>query len=267
MNLFGFEITRAKPPRRIKSAAYPSAHITRLTEDFPSLMLSADGANRFNLSNLRNRSQQLEREKGGIGERYFSCVETNVIGPDGIGLQLKVENDAGEFDRDGSDEIEDAWYKFCCRGEFDITGEHSSQNFDRLSVRASARDGDVLQLVYRGAPTDARIAFQLLEGQYLDENHNVARMQNGNQIRMGVELNQFKRKVAYWILSKHPGDLVGMGEAIYDGRRRRIPAYGLEPEQPVHAIHVTRTKRAEETRAVPWITPEWTRSICWPVTR
>src|SRR5213592_3494573 len=147
MKLFGYEISKSpKPPRRVKATpAYPSAMMTRLTEDFPILILSADAATRQNLRELRARSQQLEREKGGIAERYFSCVETNIIGPDGIGLQLKLENDAGEFDRDGSDEIEDAWYEFCCRGEFDITGEHSAQNFDRLSVRASARDGDVLQ--------------------------------------------------------------------------------------------------------------------------
>jgi lambda family phage portal protein len=252
MKLFGFDIKRVS---NRKSAAYPSAHMTRLTEDFPILTLSADGASRFNLHNLRNRSQQLEREKGGIGERYFSCVETNVIGPDGIPLQLRIKNDAGEFDRAGSEEIEEAWEDFGCRGEFDVTGEHSSQNFDRVSIRASARDGDALQLVYRGAPNQSKIAFQLLEGQYLDDLHNVAQLANGNQIRMGVELDQYKRKVAFWILARHPGDLeAGPGE-IYDGRRRRVPAFGQEPESPVHAIHVARTKRPEETRPVPWITP------------
>jgi lambda family phage portal protein len=251
MNIFGFEISRVEKRRR-KSAAYPSANMNRLTDDFPILTLSADGANRFSLHNLRNRSQQLEREKGGIGERYFGCVETNVIGPDGIQLQLNIKN-AGKFDRAGSQLIEEAWECFGCRGEFDITREHSAQNFDRISVRASARDGDLLQLIYRGVDNESKIAFQLLEGQYLDENHNVARMDGGNQIRMGVELDPFKRKVAYWILSRHPGDLEGA--SIYDGRRRRVPAFGLDPASPVHAIHVARTKRPEETRPVPWITP------------
>ena len=98
MRLFGFDISLAAK-KRTKSAAYPSAHMNRLTEDFPILTLSADGASRFNLYNLRNRSQQLEREKGGIGERYFSCVETNVIGPDGIGIgRGRGETDSGQYD-------------------------------------------------------------------------------------------------------------------------------------------------------------------------
>lgn len=255
MKLFGFEIIKAAPRVvRVKSRpAYPSAGVSRLNEDFPILHLSADAATRGNLRELRARSQQLEREKGGIGERYFSCVETNIIGPDGIGLQIKIKNEAGELDRAASDRIEDEWEAFCCRGEFDITGEYDAQTFDRLSVRASARDGDVLQLIYRNADNKAGIAFQLLEGQHLDDFYNLLESEhNGNPIRMGVEQDRFRRKLAFWIFSAHPGDFYAYPN---DARRVRIPAYGTEPDAPVHAIHVTRAKRPEETRAVPWITP------------
>jgi lambda family phage portal protein len=255
MRLFGFEIIKAAPRVvRVKSSpAYPSAGVSRLTEDFPILHLSADAATRGNLRELRARSQQLEREKGGIGERYFSCVETNIIGPDGIGLQIKIKDQAGNLDRAASDQIEEEWEAFCCRGEFDITGEYDAQTFDRLSVRASARDGDVLQLIYRNADNKAGIAFQLLEGQHLDDFYNLLESEhNGNPIRMGVEQDRFRRKLAFWIFSAHPGDFYAYPN---DARRVRIPAYGTEPDAPVHAIHVTRSKRPEETRAVPWITP------------
>jgi lambda family phage portal protein len=255
MKLFGYEILKARPRvAQVKaSPAYPSAGVTRLNEDFPILHMSADAATRGNLRELRARSQQLEREKGGIAERYFSCVETNVIGPDGIGLQIKVKDLAGNLDRDGSEQIEDAWESFCCRGEFDITGEQSAQTFDRLSVRASARDGDALQLVYRNAENKAGIVFQLLEGQHLDDWFNLmAPEKGGNQVRMGVEQDRFRRKLAFWIITPHPGDFYAYPN---DAQRVRIPAYGMEPDAPVHAIHVTRPKRPEETRAVPWITP------------
>jgi lambda family phage portal protein len=255
MKLFGYEIKRARSPIQVAgkaTPAYPSAGITRLNEDFPILQISADAAIRGNLRELRARSQQLEREKGGIAERYLSCVETNVIGPDGIALQMKIKDASGNLDRGASEQIEEAWEDFCCRGEFDVTGEHSSQNFDRLSVRASARDGDVLQLIYRNAPNKAGVTFQMLEGQHLDDWHNIMILENGNEIRMGVEVNRFKRKLAFWILTSHPGDFYAYQ---YDAKRVRIPAYGTEPDAPVHAIHVTRTKRPEETRAVPWITP------------
>jgi lambda family phage portal protein len=259
MKLFGFEIVKARPIQVKASPAYPSAGVTRLTEDFPILHMSADAATRGNLRELRARSQQLEREKGGIGERYFSCVETNVIGPDGIGLQIKVKDQAGNLDREASEQIEDAWEEFCSRGEFDVTGEYSAQAFDRLSVRAAARDGDSLQLVYRNADNKAGIVFQLLEGQHLDDFFNlfrademVGKPKNANQIRMGVEQDQFRRKVAFWITTAHPGDFYAYPN---EARRVRIPAYGQEPDAPVHLIHVTRPKRPEETRGVPWITP------------
>jgi hypothetical protein len=49
-----------------------------------------------------------------------------VIGSDGIGLQLKIENDSGEFDRDGSEESKTPG-GISATGEFDITGEHSAE--------------------------------------------------------------------------------------------------------------------------------------------
>lgn len=254
MKLFGFEIKRRQVLSIKGTPAYPSAMTSRLNEDFPILPISADAATQGNLRELRARSQQLEREKGGIAERYFSCVETNVIGPDGIGLQLKVKNAAGEFDVDTSERLEDAWDDFGRLGEFEVTGEHNSQNFDRLSVRSSARDGDILQLVIRGAPNKSGLFFQLIDAQYLDDRFSMARATNGNQIRMGVEVDSFGRKVAFWISTKNPGDIFGLNFQ-FDAKRIRIPAFGSEPDASLHAIHVTRTKRPEETRAVPWITP------------
>jgi len=108
--------------------------------------------------------------------------------------------------------------------------------------------------VYRGYPNRWGLAFQLLEGDYIDDSYNEE--EGGNPIRMGIELNAFRRKVAVWVLSKHPGDSRFAG-AVYskDGLRRRIPILGTDPGAPVLALHVTRAKRAEETRGVPWITP------------
>jgi hypothetical protein len=65
MNLFGFEIKRAKKaPARIKSAAYPSANYTRLTEDFPILTLARTAPP----ANLRNRRATRAGERG--NQRY-----------------------------------------------------------------------------------------------------------------------------------------------------------------------------------------------------
>jgi lambda family phage portal protein len=264
-------------PARIK-IAHQGAIVNRLTEDWPVSILSADAANRWDLRILRARARDLERN-GGIAERYLSAVEMNVIGDDGVRLQMKArKSDArtatgitSDFDADANRIIEKEWDDFGKRGNFDVTGKHSRKDFWRLALRTAARDGDALILVYRGGnvPNRWKIAFQLLEGDYIDDCYNLnrapasyvaatysaSRPAPGNTVRMGIELDQFKRKVACWIFANHPGDYGVDGVYAYDGKRLRIPILGTEPGAPVHCIHLTRTKRAEETRGVPWISP------------
>ncbi len=275
MKLFGIDISRAlKPHNKRQKSAYSAALANRLTEDWPIQILSADAATRWNIQQLRARSRDLERN-GGIQERYLSALESNVIGSNGIGLQMKTRvgdarHTAGvrlDFDKNAIQFFESEWCDFGRRGNFDITGKHSRDDFYRLALRSTARDGDVIVLVYRGAnvPNRWRIAYQLIEGDYLDDRFDLeasrtsgdasTRVPAGHTVRMGVELDEFKRKVAFWLFAKHPGDYGTAGVYAYDGRRMRIPALGTEPQAPVHCIHLTRYKRAEETRGVPWITP------------
>ena len=48
---------------------------------------------------------------------------------------------------------------------------------------------------------------QLLEGDRLDLGFNDEKMKNGNEVRMGVELDPFEKAVAYHLLDRHPSDL------------------------------------------------------------
>lgn len=170
---------------------------------------------------------------------------------------------ASMIDRYACFVVEQEWKDFSKRGNCDVTGKHSLMDFCRLALRTSVRDGDALILVYLGYPNRWGVAFQLIEGDYLDDWYNVDRLPNGNKIRMGVELDPFGRKVAFWVFAHHPGDYGVEGVSGYDGRRRRIAALGCDPDryytdgspESVQCIHVTKSKRAEETRAVPWITP------------
>jgi capsid protein len=142
--------------------------MNRLTEDWPVSILSADAANRYELRTLRARSRDLERN-GGIAERYLSAVEMNVIGSDGVGLQMKArKSDArtatgitSDFDSDANRLIEKEWDEFGKRGNFDVTGKHSRKDFWRLALRTAARDGDALILfIAANVPNCWRIAFQ-----------------------------------------------------------------------------------------------------------
>lgn len=302
-------------PDRKSTIGYSAALVTRLNEDWPVALLSADAATRWTLRQLRARSRDLERN-GGIAEHYFSVLEANIIGSQGIGVQMKVRERSdrvitdsrektflkalwvkqklsveklrreyrkhgmleqanslkaipifseaedgqmsvpkGQLDHYANHVIEDSFKEFCRKGNCDVTGKHSMRDFTRLILRTVARDGDCVLLVYRGYQNRWGIAFQLIEGDYLDDYYNVEQLPNGNRIRMGVEIDRFRRKVAVWLFANNPSDYGVDGTAMYDGRRIRIPILGEDPGAPVQAIHVTRSKRPEETRAVPWIVP------------
>jgi lambda family phage portal protein len=238
---------------------YASGEINRLNSDWAISVLSADAATKSSLKVLRARSRDLERN-GGIQERYLSAQEANVIGPEfmafrGSGLQMKITSGGETPDMVANDLIEKEWFEFCKKGNFDVTKKHSCNDFWRLTLRTVARDGDALVLAYRGYPNRWRLAFQLLEGDYIDDSFN----EDDQNIRMGIELDAYRRKVAVWVLSKHPGD-ARFVDRIYSkdglrGLRRRIPILGTDPSASVVALHITRPKRAEETRGVPWITP------------
>lgn len=316
-------------PKAIKGTksltAYNGAMVSRMTEDFPITMLSADAATRWSLRQLRGRSRDLERNDG-TQNAYLDALEADYIGCRGIGVHMKVK-DAGEdrvispaelafykslndgvktyrslkskkrlaYRREASDcamkaavvktarqlepdepavpgggvdryacfLVEREFKSFAKRGNCDVTGKHSLMDLCRLTLRTVARDGDAIILVYKGYPNKWGVAFQLIEGDYADDYHNVERLPNGNRVRMGIELDGFGRKVAIWVFAHHPGDYGVEGVNVYDPRRRRISILGEPPDpyftnggpEAVQAIHITRSKRAEETRGVPWITP------------
>ena len=72
------------------------------------------------------------------------------------------------------------------------------------------------------------------------------KLDNGNEIRMGVELNKFKRPVAYHILTYHPGD--------YDyAMSKKSPQHVRMPATDV--IHLFKQLRPGPSRGEPWLAP------------
>jgi lambda family phage portal protein len=318
------QIVPSAPPAIKSTSAYSASLVSRLTEDWPIAILSADAATRWSLRQLRARARDLERN-GGIHNAYLDCLEVDIIGSKGIGVHLKIQDEGGDrvippaehafykalnegvatyrglaakrrlafrqeahhcamkaavvrtahqlapeetaipgggLDRYACYLVESEFKEFGKQGHCDVTGKHSLQDLCRLALRTAARDGDAVILAYLGYPNRWGVAFQLIEGDYVDDYYNVERLPNGHRIQMGVELNAFGRKVALWVFARHPGDY-GTDGVTQTGTRRRIPILGEPPDpyyspdgpEAVQAIHLTRSKRAEETRAVPWITP------------
>jgi capsid protein len=87
------------------------------------------------------------------------------------------------------------------------------------------------------------IGLQLIEPDLVDEEKNELAA-NGNQVRMGVELDsKTKRPIAYYVLNYHKGDYDYMTPAA-ERKYTRVSADEM--------MHIYRPERADQTRGVPW---------------
>jgi lambda family phage portal protein len=223
---------------------YMAANKGRLFVDFKGSNKSADAEIRWVLRDIRNRSRDLERNNEYF-RRYLSLLETNVVGDQGFRLQLKARNADGSLDVAGNNMIESAWAEFCRIGGPTVDGQMSMIDLQNAVIRGIARDGEVFIQIVMSNAFRHRIAFQIIEPDQVDEQMN-ERLANGNEVRMGVEIDQrTRRPVAYHVLTNHPGDydytsfqLVGAGKYL------RVPAEKM--------MHIYRPERAGQTRGVPW---------------
>lgn len=180
---------------------------------------------------LRQRAREQSINASPL-KRFYRLLRQNVIGPYGIRLQSKAVLPDGKPDRITRRLIEKEWAKFCRKGVFDVTGRYSFVTFSWLWIETLARDGEVLVRLLRNWPNRWGFAVQILEADRLDLNLN-QELDNGNRIRMGVELDAWERPVAYWLLKYHPGDVYhGPVEEKYE----RIPAdeliHSFDPWRP-----------------------------------
>lgn len=186
----------------------------------------------------RAREQSINN---GYAKRFYRLLKQNVIGSQGVQLMSKAKTADGKPDRATRKLIELEWWKWCKRGNCDVTRKLSFWMFQRLWVETLARDGEVMVRIVRNFPNRCGFALQILEADRLDVTLN-QELSNGNRIRMGVEIDAWEAPVAYWLLKAHPGDVwQGRAEEKYD----RVPVselrHSFDPWRPHQARGFTWT--------------------------
>jgi lambda family phage portal protein len=229
---------RGRPPRAGKRS-FKATGGGRLTMDWIVAPLSADAAMQGHLPTMRNRARDLERNNEWV-RSFLRCCENNVIGENGITLQMRVQDPTGRFDEIANDRIELAWWQWGRPSRCDVSGRHSWRDLQRLILRSIARDGEVL---VRKIRTRDGLRLQVIEADLLDETDS-RRAPNGNEVRFGVELDANRRPVAYHMLGRHPGDTGFVGGHPSTQERIRIPAAEI--------LHLFLSERPDQTRGLPW---------------
>jgi lambda family phage portal protein len=241
-----FDLFKAKPKLKGKTfkRSYQGANQGYLFNDFKASERSADSELRPAIRILRSRSRDLARNNEYV-KRYLMLLKTNVIGEKGFGLQVKATDSIGKSDRDGNQKVESAFKKWGKVGNCTVDGKHSWVDAQKLAMESLARDGEAFIVKHRGSSFHDSFALEFIEPDQVDEQKN-ERLANGNEIRMGIELDKFKKPVAYHVLSYHPGDY-DYSTTGKSTKHIRIPAEKV--------IHLYDPNRAGQTRGDPWISP------------
>ena len=227
--------------RKLYQRVYSGVNSGRLFADYVSSNASSDAELSVALQKLRDRSRDLARNNE-YGRRYFELMRNNVVGDRGFQLQVKAENANGALDMMGNEAVEAAFAKWGRRGNCTVDGRMSWIDVQKLAIESIARDGEVFIIKHRNSAFHDTFSLEFIEADQVDHTLD-KKMDNGHEIRMGVEVDQFKRPVAYWLLTSHPGDTPYTIST--SPKHRRVPA-----ERVIHAyIH----RRAGQTRGEPWL--------------
>jgi lambda family phage portal protein len=223
--------------------SYAGAAYNRTTADWVTLSTSADAELYTSLRAMRNRTRQLCRDNE-HARNALRVIVNNVIGQ-GVGMQAEVlMRRAGKLDNRTNDAIEAAWQQWGKAKTCHTAGKLSWAALQRVVIRAAAESGEILIRKVPRAFGGSKVPFALevIESDQLVDNWT-GRSPNGNEVRMGVEVDEWMRPVAYWLYPRHPGDNMVQG-VPQSNDYKRVPAEEI--------IHVGLFDRPNQTRCVPW---------------
>lgn len=249
------KVSRRMPAQFGQLRSFMAASNDRLVADLAraSLLQSGNAEVRGALRILRGRSRTLSNDSE-YPKRVLSLYRQNVIGAHGIGLQMKIQKPDGTLDRDANAEIERAWAVQSKQANFSADGRSCRASFERAAIHNCARDGEVIIEKCYSRKFKYGIAFRFVDPDLLDETLNVpkgafsvdgVRKANGTQIRMGVEVDEFERPVAYWFRSRHPGDDLLQNDGGQSYVRK-------EAKYIIHAF-LNEQQRPGVYRGIPWM--------------
>lgn len=195
------------------------------------------------LEKIRSRSRDTSRNSWS-GEAAVQRWTTNLIG---VGITPLIQ---GLPNRERKKELNSLWLRWTRYADAD--GALDFYGMQTLAVRAWLESGEVFM---RRRPRrldgdfEVPVQIQLIESDYVPllDADTYPDLIKGNRIRSGIEINQYGRKVAYWVYRDHPGDMSRGVVQIDSGKLLRVPAEEMR--------HIFEPKRPGQLRGVSMLAP------------
>jgi lambda family phage portal protein len=197
---------------------------SRLTLDWALGARTSDQKLRGGLRGMKDRSRDLS-ENNEYCARFLNKARENVIGSNGIGLQMAFTEDLlGSQASTVNRAIEGGWDRYC--EKVSACGQMSMVDFAQLWTSTFLTDGEAFVNRLKGYEyNDHRFAVQFIDSDQIDIGYQrLARYDSEgkrleNEICLGVEFDQYRRPVAYWAYDRHPAERAGVRRYRLDAER------------------------------------------------
>jgi lambda family phage portal protein len=226
---------------------FSGAKLGRLTQDWASSSRSIDQDLVVDLRKLRSRARN-QAINSPIATKFLIMVRNNVIGHHGVKLSFKIAQQrkskrGSGLDDASNQELARAWSEWGKKGTCTVCGRYSWRALQLLMIENVARDGEQFLRIVNVPRSESPFGFklQLIDADQVDDSLNITEMPNGNQVRMGVEVDRNQKPVAYHVFDGNPYEGYF---GVRNGNRVRVPA-----EQIIHFFIAHRTG---QTRGYPW---------------
>lgn len=221
---------------------FKAAKATRLTADFLVSQRSADQDLFGDNIRLRARARKLAIDTP-FARKFLQMVKQNVVGPHGVLMRPEIKNQNGAetaATKRANERILEEWKKWTEKGRCTADGKFSLVAVQHLAITNVAREGEnLVKDVFGRQFNECGYALQLLDNDQLDDTMMQA-LGDGGSIRMGVEVDQYRRPLAYHLFTGHPYDILPGNR-----ERKRIPADLI--------THTAVWERPGQTRGYTWM--------------
>lgn len=233
--------------RQRLAATFAAAENNRLTFDWTNKNTSADGAILGDMDVMNARARAAARDDWAAAA-IVSGYRRHVVGS-GIFCRSNARNPGtGEPLRDFNRAANRIWDQWCRAKWCDIERRKNFYAFQSMMVSEKVQVGEAfvaIRMIRSRREPLPRIVLQALEPEMLDRTI-YQNPDNRNEIRNGIEIDEYAAPVAYWFYTKeHPMDAFGLSRR--ENETERIPAE--------YVCHYARWDRARQTHGISRLSP------------
>ena len=223
---------------RRMNRSYDAASVDNFTQDFKGTYGSANSEMLPAKYATRARGRTLAKDTP-HGKGMMRTYADNVVGDDPFELEMEVGTELAdgsfEEEKETNQAIEKAWLRFRRKENFTVRKTMDYMEALRVVEMSRAREGSVLGRMHFNYPfNEFGFAIDFLEEdrlqeQFVGKSGADGRFGGGNPIRASIEYHpRYNFPLAYWILTRHPGEFFGQAPVFQDGQpknfREQVPA-------------------------------------------